>query len=196
MAIKLRHAFLPIIAAAAIMSAGINQASAHAVAIGYTPGATAGSLNLWLGSYHFDNTGDGPSLEGSAELSSITLSYDTTTPFTVDDSGSSATPAGLISGTNLIFSSGYSLSSINSWEAAEVTGLAAGDYTFTYIADAGSSAHWATKPDLSNIVLTLTSSDTAGGGTDAGDPIPEPATLALLGFGMAATGIARKRGKK
>lgn len=196
MGIKLSHAMLSIIAAAAMVSVGTNQASAHAVAIGYTAGATAGSVNLWLGSYHQDNVGDGPNLEGSAELSDSAIPYDTTTAFTAAVFGANSTPAGLIAGTNLFFSAGWGLSSILSWEAADVTGLSAGDYTFTYVPDSSPSTHWYPEADLSQITLSLTTSDTSGGGTDAGSPVPEPASLAILGFGMAAAGIARRKRTK
>ena len=48
-----------------------NDAAAHAIVIGYTPGAAAGQVNLWLGTYHADNVGDGNDVEGSAHLFSV-----------------------------------------------------------------------------------------------------------------------------
>src|SRR5262245_10729677 len=73
-----------------------SQASAHVITIGYTPGANAGEVNLWLGSYHFNNIGDGPNIEGSARLQGPG-GYDTTTLFTT---AAVSLPAGLVQGVN------------------------------------------------------------------------------------------------
>lgn len=190
---------------------GAGQASAHTIVIGYTPGVSAGQVNLWLGSYHGDGIGDGPSIEGSARLQGAG-GYDTTTAFTFgvgiasSDFGPTPfapVPAGLVFGTNLFASQDFANtytggvastvpSWVNSWEAVTISGLSAGTYTFTYVPIASPTAHWAPWADLQSINLTLTSGDTGGGGTTPG--VPEGGmTFTLLGIAFAAlAGLRRK----
>lgn len=202
---KISRILTPLTVAAGLFI-GASQASAHVVAIGYSAGVNAGEVNLWLGSYHTFGQGDGPDLEGSARLQGLgSIVYDTTTPFTYSEgtNGSSAAlpPSGLVLGTNLFTSVSYggtstdqsTLDDIYSWEAATLTGLSAGDYLFTYVPIATPSAHWAPWGDLDNITLTLTEGETSGGGTNAGTEVPEPMTLAILGFGLAGLGYARRK---
>jgi len=205
---KFSRVLTPLTVAAGLLF-GASQASAHVIAIGYSAGANAGELNLWLGSYHANDVGDGPNLEGSARLQGLgaLAGYDTTTAFTVSEGVNSYTnvappPSGLVLGTNLFTTTFYSggnnadpsaIADIYSWEAALVTGLTAGDYTFTYVPIATPSQHWAPYPDIDNITLTLTAGDTSGGGTTAGTQIPEPMTLGILGLGLAGIGFARRK---
>lgn len=203
---KISRILTPLTVAAALFI-GVSHASAHVIAIGYTAGANAGDVNLWLGSYHTFGQGDGPDLEGSARLQGLGAlsAYDTTTAFSYSEgtNGSSVAlpPSGLVLGTNLFTSVSYggsstsqsALNDIYSWEAATLTGLSAGDYVFTYVPIANPSAHWAPWHDLDNITLTLTAGDTGGGGSTAGTEVPEPATLAILGVGLAGLGYVRRK---
>lgn len=194
--------------AATAMLLGVGPASAHVIAIGYSAGANAGEVNLWLGSYHTYGQGDGPDLEGSAQLQGLGAlsSYLSVTPFTYSEgtNGSSTAlpPTGLTLGTNLFTSVNYggsatsqsALNDVYSWEAATVSGLSAGDYVFTYVPVASPSQHWTPWSDLQNITLTLTAAETSGGGTTAG-AVPEPATLAIFGVGLIGIRTMRRRRK-
>ena len=165
-----------------------TDASAHAVAIGHSQGTNAGQVNLFIGSYHPDNRGDGPNLEGSANLVGPNA-YDTTnaftTPYTV------ALPANLLL-SNVSFSSGYSLSSIGSWEAVTVSGLTtAGNYIYNYVCT-DCSQHW--SPLSTSTTFALSAADIGGGGTSVGGgTVPEPMSLALVGLGMLGVALARRK---
>jgi len=191
---SLKMKLLGAVAVAALAVAVImpTKADAHTVAIGWSLGASAGQVNLFMGSYHNDNTGDGPNVEGSAHLTGPNA-YDTNSAFTTSYAISNALPANLLAA-DINWYTGYTLSSINSWEAVTITGLVdAGTYNFDYVCGAGCSAHW--SPRETSTSFTLSSADIGGGGTNVADAtgVPEPASMAILGLGLIGISAVRRK---
>lgn len=182
---------LAITVAMALPFVAATEASAHTVAIGWSSGANAGEVNLFMGSYHHDAIGDGPDLEGSAHLTGPG-GYNTTSAFTTAYNISNLLPANLQAG-NINWYSSYSLANINSWEAVTMTGLTtAGTYNFDYACGFGCSAHW--TPFISNISFAFNAVDLGGGGTNVS--VPEPISIALLGLGLVGLGLSRRKKQK
>jgi hypothetical protein len=87
-----------------------NVATAHTVAIGWSTGASAGEVNLFMGSYHQNGVGDGTDLERAANLVgpggyNTTTGFDTTFPTVTDGTAPSTLPLA-----NIQFASGWNLS--------------------------------------------------------------------------------------
>jgi len=125
------------LAVASALLMGAPAAFAHTNSIGYV-GDGQGGITFWYGSYHAGTTFNEADikLEGANGTTFTTV----ITPFTLLEN---STPAGLIPGTNYFTTDGTQLIPYDdstaagmpsaSWQGVTFTGLAAGDYTFTYI---------------------------------------------------------------
>jgi hypothetical protein len=123
-------------AASALLVSAPVATLAHTNSIGYV-GDGNGGVTFWYGSWHSGTTFN----EGELKLQGAngTTFGPTITQFTLLEN---STPAGLIPGTNYFQSDGTQLvpygdpsvwSQSYTWQGVTFTGLAAGDYTFTYI---------------------------------------------------------------
>lgn len=185
--------------AAALLVAGVGVAHAHTVTFGYE-NAGPGAVTFWYGSYHTHGNGDGPDTEGALNLVGINGNpfASTTVNWTLERgdpatcTGSAAIcsgqPAGLINGvTNFMDPSyGTDYSTVLSWQGVTFTGLAAGDYQFSYVPIASPSAHWApwsSAVQTGNITLT----------GDIVNGVPEPASLALVALALLGVAASRKK---
>jgi fibronectin-binding autotransporter adhesin len=206
-----KKSVLMVAVGAAIGLGAVDKASAHAHSIGYE-NAGPGAVTIWLGTY----THGGHHLEGSMNLVGVngTTFASTTLAFTqLTATGEEFKPDGLIDGvTNfyvstplgvpgpLVGSQTTWLTSLcpacgpaNHWQGVTFSGLAAGDYQFTYVPIANPSLEWDPYNPSLNGVFTLT-----GEVVNPEEPpvgaIPEPETYALMlaGLGMVAF-VARRR---
>lgn len=181
-------------ATVAIASFGMfaQRAHAHAHSIGFE-NAGPGAVSIWLGTYQHG----GHHNEGSMQLQGVngTSFGPIVSPFNLLVN---AKPAGLIDGTTNFYVSGAGnaplvgsettwLTSVcpacgpaNHWQGATFSGLAAGDYQFTWIPIANPSAEWSPYANAMNGVFTLTGAVVNPPTTS----VPEPTTLSLLGLGL------------
>jgi hypothetical protein len=133
--------------ASALLMGAPTAVLAHTNSIGYV-GASGGTVTFWYGSWHAGTT----FTEGSMTLQGVNGT--TFTPTTVNWTLlQNTTPDGLISGTNYFQSDGtnlipygdparlYGMDSYT-WQGVTFTGLAAGDYQFTYNPIAQPTMDW------------------------------------------------------
>ena len=129
-----------VLAAAGALALGLSPTAAlsHTNSIGYV-GDGQGGITFWYGSWHSGTNFN----EAEIKLEGANGTNYTTT-ITQFNLLESSTPAGLIPGTNYFTSDGTQLITYDpndpngggesyTWQGVTFTGLAAGDYTFTYI---------------------------------------------------------------
>jgi PEP-CTERM motif len=172
-------------------------AFAHTIAIGSTNAGGPGSVTLWMGTYDHG----GPIAQGSIQLVAGPSSVGATQAFTTVVT---SIPSGLVAGDNYFFANATSaqwgalpsdsytsavnvsgLGPVVNWQGATFSGLLAGVYT--YQLSGMTSANWNNINSFQdNWRGTLTISTTS-------TQVPEPATLAMLGFGLVGLVFARRR---
>lgn len=189
--------------ALALMTAALflacGGASAHTTGIGYH-NAGPGSVTFWFKSWHSLVP---PLFEGSFNLIGINGNPfpSTTVPFNLS---TGIKPPLLVDGVNNFYACNRLPNSFcptdednnggSKWQGVTFTGLAAGDYRFTYIPIANPSADWApaTEGVRSN---SITLSGVIVGGPPVASDIPtlNPAMLALLAFAVAGFAFFRRK---
>jgi hypothetical protein len=198
-------------AVAAMFAALTGTANAHSVSIGYE-NAGPGAVTIWLGTYSVGHAGIVN--EGSMNLVGVNgNSYPSTTLFfnLLAGPGVAFKPSGLVDGVTNFYAPNGSVGvgntlplvgseasfnaacpacgPVDRWQGVTFTGLAPGDYLFTWNPIAQPTLQWDILNDNLNGVFTLT-------GEVVGVETPLPAALPLFAGGLGALGFLAHRRKQ
>ncbi len=191
-----RKSILSCAAAVASLLAFAGVAAAHTTSIGYLPGASAGEVTLWTGSYSHNQI---PVNEGIGTLTGVTdPSYTASLAFNITPVNTK--PTGLVDGTNNFYwAQDRTFPPLSTdpligggvvwWQGVTFSGLKPGDYSFTCGTTCGTSQQWDSW-GTGAVTLTLNA------GNIGTVTVPEPGVLSLFGVGLALIGATMWRRRK